>query len=351
MIEVEEQGSAEAKKERGLPIGKAAELEAAKETLPAIEVKNHVLWVNPDFPELPFNIEEGESTKLGMFLTRKPKDEKLYRLERTGTRHGRSVLVVRAVFEDKEGRLYRDVDSKGSGPTGGNWGNWIEPMEKKESAGILNLAAAYYDKDISEEFYKEGIRAHRVIAIIGLDEIIDREGNKISVKEARESGLIAESSSPVIEIRAFGTKARFEDTHVFPHDKNEELLLDDARMLVAQELGLRPEEFTKLDYIKWLAATIGKNIGLMHKNYWHHGFFLSGHNTTLDGRFVDFDSVEKLNPKDKLTEEKLLDDAWALQKALVDLIIHIGAEFYRTNKQTLLEIFNKEYEKARGPNS
>ncbi len=37
------------------PIGEAKKLEAAKETLPTVEVNNHVLWVNENFPELPYS--------------------------------------------------------------------------------------------------------------------------------------------------------------------------------------------------------------------------------------------------------------------------------------------------------
>ncbi len=44
------------KKELPIGIGKAAE---PKETLPAVEVKNRVTWVNPAFPEAPFKLKIG----------------------------------------------------------------------------------------------------------------------------------------------------------------------------------------------------------------------------------------------------------------------------------------------------
>lgn len=41
------------------------------EKLPAIEVKNEVVWVNNDV-EAPFNFEENKSSKIGVFLTPEP---------------------------------------------------------------------------------------------------------------------------------------------------------------------------------------------------------------------------------------------------------------------------------------
>ncbi|GEM_PF-2126015 len=335
-------------KKNALPIGKAKELEAKKEILPAVEVGNHVLWINPAFRELPFKLEEGKPTRLGVFLTSEPSEgEKTYPIE-SGSMHGRSGIVGRAIFKDQDGQFYRDIDAKGLGSVGAAELKVSSVMlrNEKESSGILDLAAAYHDKETSEAFHAAGIGAHRVIAIISLEEIVDENGKKISIEEARARGLIAKSNKPVIEIRSFGTRARFTDAG---ETKNGRLYLDDAKALVAQELGCKPENFSDQDYLKWLVAVIGKNLGLMHKNFWYHGYLNNEHNVTLDGRFVDFDSVVKLNPdheKYKDRERLFQEDNVGLYWSFIHLVR--GLTHRHEIDSSFQEIFGQEYKKAKG---
>ena len=52
-----------------IPLGKVVELEKNKETLPAVEVDNEVVWINPSFKDtMPFSMEIGKRTGLGIFL-------------------------------------------------------------------------------------------------------------------------------------------------------------------------------------------------------------------------------------------------------------------------------------------
>ncbi|MDP2947869.1 MAG: hypothetical protein Q8N88_07170 [Nanoarchaeota archaeon] len=60
--------------------------------------------------------------------------------------------------------------------------------------------------------------------------------------------------------------------------------------MVAQELGKDPKEFSKQEYLEWLADTVGQQVGRMHKNGWYHSYLLT-HNITLDGKITDLDSV------------------------------------------------------------
>lgn len=53
--------------EKSIPVGLPSELEKRKEALPVQEVENKVLFVNPEF-NLPINLKEGDSAKLGLFL-------------------------------------------------------------------------------------------------------------------------------------------------------------------------------------------------------------------------------------------------------------------------------------------
>ncbi|MCE9548996.1 hypothetical protein K8Q98_01205 [Candidatus Nomurabacteria bacterium] len=279
------------------PIGKGAELKATRETLPSVEVKNKVIWVNPSL-DAPFNLKVGEPTRLGTFLSAKIPGDKL-NLE-VKNYHGRSAMLGRVVFKEKttntnNPQIYRDIDLKGIGHvvlTG-----WIGPVQKRakgEAGGILNKGAALQDMGISEIFHEYGIRTHRVIAIIELEEIVS-EDKKVSIADAKKLGMISEGSLPVVEVRAFGTQARLMDAvNQSVSSEKRNILIEDARLLVAEELGLDIEKFSRDDYAKWLVRTVGKNLGLMHQHGYVHKYLSMGHNITLDGCLVDFDSVGKL---------------------------------------------------------
>ncbi len=295
------------------PIGKAKELEAVKETLPTLEVENTVLWVNPEL-QLPFKLEVGQPTELGIFLTPQSEMSKdRSRRVEVSLHHKRSGFLGRVIFSEKKKdgvrpELYRDIDVKGLGylnkrkilpksRVGVVPVKQLKHYGKVVTLGIMNLEDAQKDAFMAELLHKQGVRTHRAIAIISLDEIIDAEGKKIKIEEAKKLGILLKSDKPVLEIRAFGTKTRLEDVfsdHTTPEMR--ELFLEDARVLVAQELGKNPEEFSRLEYFKWLAGEVGRNIGLLRKNRWKHSYLIEGHNITLDGRLVDFDSVTEIKP-------------------------------------------------------
>lgn len=345
-----------------VPIGLGSKVESSKETLPAVEVKNHVLYVNEHLHS-PLNLTVGEPTNLAVFLTQHPDGERKSRDVEVKARHGRSALLGRFIFEDKgedgERQVFRDVDIKGLGyidvrenPSQPS----VQDIKPQDSSarnrvwGILNSEDAFRDKETSEMLRGYGVRTHRVVAIVGLGEIIF-EGNPVPVEEAKSRGLLPQGADPVLEIRAFGTHARFMD--VFPSNSYAELnddrsskakrdlLIEDARVLVAQELGKDPSQFTSEEYYKWLAGAVGKNVGLLHKHGWAHNYLADGHNITLDGRLVDFESARRVGPGS--TEAFSRDDSGAfisLQKLLS------ASEFrYPMYSQLVAEIL-KEYEIA-----
>lgn len=292
-----------------LPTGTGRESEP-KETLPAVEVDNEVEWVNPDFEKLPFSLKEGEPTKLGVFLTPKPKEEEQTVDLKVSREHGRSALLGRAIFQDKQRHLYRDLELKGIGTISGSLkAGTISSRREGTTWGILYLDNTLRAKEVAEEFLKAGIRAERYIAIIRLNEIVDEKGKKISIEEARKREMINLNQEPVIGLRAFGTKFRIEDA------KKKEIL-EDARHLVAQELGIKEKDFSWEEYLKWFIKTAGENLGLMHKNKWFHNY-LSPHNITLDCRIVDLDSVKSFQ-KEKDKEEKMEHDYKSLESTLLN---------------------------------
>lgn len=320
-----------------IPIG-YPEKAKSQETLPAVEVANEVIWVNPDFPEMPFDLKKGETTKLGLFLTPGPQQQNLS-LE-VSQLHRRSALLGRVIFKDKQNNLYRDIDLKGAGHiefTGDSKAEVEEvlPRGLKGSYGILSQENALKAVQITEKIFQFGVRSERYVSLIELKEIIDKNGKKISIDEARKREMIDEETTPVLAVRVFGTKNRIEES-------SEMSKVEDARKLVSQELGIKEDKFTLDDYLKWFAQTLGENLGKMHKNNWvHRG--LSSHNITLDCRFVDFGAAENL-PSDKTQADKIKNDWQAAKQALNRLDELIG----RHKFSFFGKIFNQAYIKALG---
>lgn len=289
-----------------LPTGKARELtkeywqDIHEHLLLFDKVDNRVIFAN-DEVFFPLKLKEGESSPLGVFAE-KALSKELENIEQLSSEekkkimeawpfHQRSALLGRIIFADKEGRTYRDIDVKGIGSL-----QWLGMGKARVShlgerldpgiRGLLDEDMAFYDMQMSEEFTKAGIRTSRVLGIIKLNEMIYHE-EKISIEQAKKKDIIDKDFNPVIAVRAFGTRARIED---FGRRKKEKLLLEDAQRLVEQERG---KKFSSgLEYLKWFAETLGKNVGLCHKNKWVHGYLIS-HNITLDCRIVDLDSVIK----------------------------------------------------------
>lgn len=154
------------------------------------QVKNTVLAVNPGI-EIPFKLEEGKQSPLGLFAEAAFEDEPLLetpegkRIMEAWPKHGRSAILGRVVFQDKEGRLYRDVDLKGIGflnPSAGGkeiqvWRPGLADDTNQTRVGLLDSGIAFADYQLTEEFLNAGIRTCRVIAIIGLEEVIARGKN------------------------------------------------------------------------------------------------------------------------------------------------------------------------------
>lgn len=271
--------------ERQLPIGIGGEkLKAGRETLPAVEVKNTVLWVNRNL-ELPFDLKTAKSNPLGMFFasslgakeTEKDETTKTYNLE-VDQGHQRSGILGRVIFKDKAGRLYRDIDLKGIGYLRHQNLKNQEPKPAPEyefipkTWGILNLEFARRDIKMAKKFLELGIRTHQPVALIELDEIIDKDGQKITIDEAKKRGLLKNDDYPVVEVRAWGTRSRVIDFVLGPPEERKKIL-NDTMSLVSQELGKEPGSFSTEDYLKWFIETTATNLARMHARNLLHGFF------------------------------------------------------------------------------
>lgn len=276
-------------------------------------VKNKVIFVNEKAnipPELKEKLELGKESPLGLFVKMaepiKAKELSEINLETWPKEHARSAILGRMKFHN-EGRFYRDIDLKGIGST-------VSVVEigvhrEAEPWGLLGKKEAFYDHAMSEKFLKAGIRTFMTLGTIEPEEIF-LKNKKISLKEVKEKGVIKRGFQPVIEVRAFGTKARIRDFYMgFEDDETKKLLLEDAKKMVSQEIG--KDLSNDKDYLEWFANTLGRNVGLMHKNGWHHGRLgrqveIGPHNITLDCRITDLDTVSKIRffERKKLKEEK-----------------------------------------------
>lgn len=357
-----------------IPVGTGRESEP-KETLPAIEVANEVIWVNPSFQELPFNISQGDSTNLAMFLTPGSQGEGVFNLKMI-KEHGRSGLLGAVIFKDSDGNLYRQIDLKGCGHSitredlhsFGKFDYSVQTIgrreKEKDALGILDRGWAEHAKDKSEEFLNEGIRTERYIAIIRLKELINERGNKISIEDAKTEKLLFKKQEPVIAVRAMGTKFRIRDIASFVFYNTEEVVaqidkrLEDAKDLISQELGIKKEDFSWEDYLVWFYETAGRNLGLMHKNKWFHNY-LTDHNITLDCRFVDLDSVKKIRIRKRKKIDQVLDKdhedlLMSLDRLFNSLtgcesrLINLREEEKQVMFKKLIDGFNKAYTDSLG---
>jgi hypothetical protein len=308
------------------------------------KVKNVVIEVNPKiYPGFPFRIEKGKESDLGLFLKSPqgeiikdtaPSVEKPFQITlETLPSHGRSASEL-VIFQDSEGFVYRDLDFKGVGLTSHFFHVIGNP-------GFLDKKDAEEDYKLSEKFIEVGIRTYRVAAIIELKEVIHK-GKKITVDEAKELGIINQDFQPVIEIRCFGTKARILDTlpqRGLPKEYRE-MLIYDAIDLVSKELR-RPISLE--EYLFWFAETLGRNIGLMHKNGWVHNNLRGLHNIALDCRIVDLDTVEEVHNLEPLKNKDKLDGLYCL-KVLTEAV---KPESDSNLEETLEKKFSEAYERAR----
>ncbi len=286
-------------KEQNYPVGKSAKLadyvgrSPSEHLVPTSFVKNRVLQLNEHFPHLPFNLETGKPCKLAVFASSGDSDGP--RLEVWGS-HGRSAVLSRLIFADDAGMLFRDVDLKGIGYL--KFGKKVEILKpgllqgtgSEMHTGLVNKDESIAEYKNSEKLIENGVRTSRLVAIIGLEELIAGR-DKLSLREAVSRQLILGGFQPVIEVRAFGTKARVEDLD--SDKKINAVFLEDAKSLVRQETK-QDKIFTDRDYIFWFTETLGKNLAILHKMGFVHGN-LSTQNVTLDCRIVDLPTLRNAN--------------------------------------------------------
>lgn len=283
-------------------------------------VANTVLFANPNIS--PLRLEVGEPSPLGIFADRSYSSDEAPRLIKgqqvlqVWSGHDRSIRAAQVLFADAQGHVYRDIDLKGIGHVRWGYGDWSQrpvswvgkPGKDRHDGGrdgLLNRDTAFPTWEWAEKFVKAGIRTYRILAIIGLEELMVN-GDRINIEEARARDIVDKDFYPVVEVRAFGTKARVSNLSFSNWNPGD--LIDDAKQLIAREL--RIPIFSNDEYVLWFARTLGINVGLMHGKSWVHSY-LTDHNITLDCCIVDLDSVREVRggegqPDDKSTAKMTL---------------------------------------------
>jgi len=329
-----------------LPIGKGSETEL-KEKLPAVEVANKVIWRDPDV-KAPFNLHVGRRAKLGLFLTPSRRKDESTHLLGVEYIHQRSPLVGKIIFRDREGNLWRDVDVKGAGfiaesgrglrvqkVSGGSpTGSW----------GIANRGYAERDIEMSDNLRALGVRTYRPFALIKLYEIVDSEGKKITIEEAKRRSIIGSDEEPVLELRAFVTRDRVEQAVPQGWIAHRVGAVEDARLLVAQELGIKEQDFSPENYMEWFAKTLGENVARMHNGGYTHTY-LTTHNITLDCRIVDLDTVSH---KEEHSEGEYRDRLSLDKMCASDTIDGLAAGLgFEQGRERYEDFFRKAYDEFR----
>ncbi len=323
------------------PIGEKEFLGNRQEIiLPMREVEASEYWTNPVFENrLPFDMKSFHFMLAPARMI--AEDEKVRGLmpspEAAGM--GRSGIARPFIFEDNAGNRYRDVNIKGCGgiqsirqngaPTFEVLPITIDKINTTESIGVLSLNEALADRDNAERLISEGIRTYRVIAISKLKEIIDEEGQRVSVEDAKGRRLIVRSMEPAIELRALVTNERISYLQGLQSDnararERARLALKDARALVAQELGR--DVLSTQEYLEWFAKTLGSSIAKLKKAQLYHGA-LHAQNITLDCRMVDLAGLEYPVPQLQweIHETQYQRDIASAKRSLKDLVNYAGA--------------------------
>src|SRR3989344_4680096 len=327
-----------------------------EQRIPVEEVDNEVVWVNSKI-NLPFNLKIGKSTKMALFFSPGPTGKSV----KVHNAHHRSALISRAIFSDKEGRRYRDLDAKGVGylyneaSENGDQDemdidaprklivdnealtkrNTDEEFSETGPWGFCESGYAKIDRNMSEKFLAKGVRTYRVAAIIALKEMNDNKVNKISFEESKRLHILRQEDEPVIELRAYTTRMRVINL-------TEESHLQDALALVRQETG--NPQMDKIEYAHWFAKTLGEQVAKIHKAGYVHGY-IQYHNITTDCHIVDLDSVylrKELSAKNY--KEKVQKDIEGGKDALEYLLVYGLKSSDENLKQELMEEYTQAYQ-------
>lgn len=313
----------------------------------ALRVKNKVTYVHPEVTSGLENFTLGAPTDLACQIALGPSKQHPDRIVYARTYHYRSAIISARAHIVIDGQEYNYLDAKGTGMLAGKERKITDPDEKKyvdyivattnlpstslpeKTWGLATQGWVDIDNSMSGRLEYLGIRTVPIVAIANIEEVMDSSGNKISIAEAKSKGYLAHSTEPVIIYRAWITPFRLIEASYTPEMIEKDKVIHTKKDIETKRVIVRtaiqdiqndtsiPLEVRKSfsdisQYLRWLASTIGSNLGKMHKHGITHGFLAGLHNITLDGRFIDLDDmVENSSPRRIEEEQKsLFDPKW-----------------------------------------
>lgn len=346
----------------------------------ATSVKNSVLWINPGISEgNPFTA--GEPTDLAVQVAMGENVHKPDRVIYAHLGHNRSALLTAdaKIQPGSGGDTYPYIDAKGIGHLGchsrkyrnGRYSLYmkrheIRPKHKgNEVMGLASEEDVDLDVQMSQRFLDLGIRTTPLIAVTRIEEVMGRDGTRLSLVEAAEKCMIPENFKPVIVFRAWKTPFRLGDiTCLIDTDKEfgvamserdierKRVMLQAALLEIKNSLSVDQvtrDSIHNMDvYLTWLVKSIGEGLGIMHANGLRHNYLGALHNITLDARFVDFDGVTEHSQPHELKAEA--DDLFHPRNHFFGSFLSTFSQMYKfeTDPNELLRLAEEAYTESYG---
>lgn len=262
--------------------------------------------------------------------------------------HHRSTELPGSLLRrDKNGGVYKARRLKGNGLYSGPHKSWLHHVRniKKDATGyVLGLQAQEeYEKSLSNSHLlrEMGIETEIPEGAFLLKQIIykTRDGAcRIFIDEAFDRARlpVAYKHIPfVIRVDALGSNHRLKD-YIFADEllagtddsqHVREAMLQEAYDFVRDEFTITQRELPPaidegiVPFVRFVIARIMRNVALMHKHGGIHGQ-LTSQNLTLDGKFIDYDTL-KWEPKGGKFDEGRIADLEKIRSSLTEFVTTI----------------------------
>jgi len=242
-------------------------------------------------------------------------------------------LPERELLRDKQGGVYFTKRLKGNGLYSCPFACWFHKRRNimKDPTGlVLGLQCKDdYDKSFknSKILREMGIETEIPMGAFILREIvfsIENEAKRMDIKKAFELAQLPsdyQNIEFVIRIDAIGVNHRmldfFNADSLFSEDfcskeVVQDLMLKETELLLNYEMKLLNTSITfdlendLPSYLKFMTSRIMKNVAILHRNRGIHDQFTT-QNLTLDGKYIDYDTLEWIPEKEDFEEKRISD--------------------------------------------
>ena len=147
--------------------------------------------------------------------------------------------------------------------------------------GLCNAEDAIDAWNGAESSRRAGCDAEKPFAIVELHELLDSNGEIITVEKAKQQEIIPKNFVPVVYVRGFSDSLRVEEL---------------SPSVLHQYFKANKKAFgwrRKSDYFKWFGKRLARNLFFNHKNGLIHKI-VSEHNVLANGGLVDNGTITEL---------------------------------------------------------